>query len=215
MNHHPRDHLWSQGPLAGLLLLVAACSQPASAADKDNLHGAAPVAEQQKRLSALLTHDTSKPPRGIDPLIWAALVPDDNKLTPARIELGRKLYFDARLSSDGTVSCATCHDVTRCVHRPPAGLRRHRRAARPAQLADHDERRALPDPVLGRPCEDARGPGQAADPQSDRDGHAGREGRRGGHRRRSRVQAHVRGRVRTRRSTTRTSAAPSPASSAR
>ncbi len=27
-----------------------------------------------------------------------------------KIELGRHLFFDARLSADGTVSCATCHD---------------------------------------------------------------------------------------------------------
>ena len=30
--------------------------------------------------------------------------------TRARIELGRQLFFDPRLSRDGTVSCATCHD---------------------------------------------------------------------------------------------------------
>jgi cytochrome c peroxidase len=30
-------------------------------------------------------------------------------VTPARVELGRKLFFDPRLSLDGTVSCATCH----------------------------------------------------------------------------------------------------------
>lgn len=29
--------------------------------------------------------------------------------TPARVALGRKLFFDPRLSADGTVSCATCH----------------------------------------------------------------------------------------------------------
>jgi cytochrome c peroxidase len=33
-----------------------------------------------------------------------------NPLTRAKIELGRQLYFDPRLSADGTVSCATCHD---------------------------------------------------------------------------------------------------------
>jgi cytochrome c peroxidase len=37
-------------------------------------------------------------------------VPSDNPLTPEKIELGRMLYFDKRLSADGTVSCATCHD---------------------------------------------------------------------------------------------------------
>ena len=35
---------------------------------------------------------------------------DKNPLTRAKIELGRQLYFDTRLSADSTVSCATCHD---------------------------------------------------------------------------------------------------------
>ncbi|HUL12150.1 MAG TPA: cytochrome c peroxidase [Methylococcaceae bacterium] len=30
-------------------------------------------------------------------------------VSPARVVLGRKLFFDPRLSLDGTVSCATCH----------------------------------------------------------------------------------------------------------
>jgi cytochrome c peroxidase len=33
-----------------------------------------------------------------------------NPLTRAKIELGRQLYFDKRLSADATVSCASCHD---------------------------------------------------------------------------------------------------------
>jgi len=33
-----------------------------------------------------------------------------NPLTRAKIELGRQLYFDTRLSSDNTISCASCHD---------------------------------------------------------------------------------------------------------
>ena len=33
-----------------------------------------------------------------------------NPLTRAKIELGRQLYFDPRLSKDSTVSCASCHD---------------------------------------------------------------------------------------------------------
>ncbi len=36
----------------------------------------------------------------------------ENPMTRAKIELGRQLYFDPRLSADGTVSCATCHDPT-------------------------------------------------------------------------------------------------------
>lgn len=39
--------------------------------------------------------------------------PDDNPLTPEKVELGRKLFFDTRLSTDNTVSCATCHQPER------------------------------------------------------------------------------------------------------
>ncbi|MFM7522335.1 MAG: cytochrome-c peroxidase [Planctomycetota bacterium] len=35
---------------------------------------------------------------------------DENPLTRAKIELGRQLYFDPRLSADATVSCASCHN---------------------------------------------------------------------------------------------------------
>ncbi len=37
-------------------------------------------------------------------------VPLDNKLTAQRVELGKLLYFDTRLSRDNTISCATCHN---------------------------------------------------------------------------------------------------------
>jgi cytochrome c peroxidase len=37
-------------------------------------------------------------------------VPADNPQTDAKIELGRQLYFDGRLSADNKISCATCHD---------------------------------------------------------------------------------------------------------
>ena len=36
-------------------------------------------------------------------------VPPDNPLTRAKIDLGRRLFFDRRLSRNGTFSCAMCH----------------------------------------------------------------------------------------------------------
>lgn len=36
--------------------------------------------------------------------------PEDNPADPAKIELGRQLFFDGRLSRDNTISCASCHD---------------------------------------------------------------------------------------------------------
>ena len=35
--------------------------------------------------------------------------PDDNPLTEEKIALGRKLFFDKRLSDDNSISCADCH----------------------------------------------------------------------------------------------------------
>ena len=40
-------------------------------------------------------------------------VPEENPLTPEGIEIGRRLFFDLRLSRDKTVSCSTCHDPER------------------------------------------------------------------------------------------------------
>ena len=37
-------------------------------------------------------------------------IPADNPMTAEKVELGKMLYFDKRVSKDGTISCATCHD---------------------------------------------------------------------------------------------------------
>ena len=39
-----------------------------------------------------------------------AAIPPDNPQTPEKISLGQRLFFDRRLSVDGTISCSTCHD---------------------------------------------------------------------------------------------------------
>jgi cytochrome c peroxidase len=45
------------------------------------------------------------------PLPDTAPAPADNPTTAAKVELGKMLYFDPRLSSTGTVSCFSCHNV--------------------------------------------------------------------------------------------------------
>ena len=40
-----------------------------------------------------------------------AVAPADNPTTPAKVELGKQLFFDQRLSVNGTVSCNSCHSV--------------------------------------------------------------------------------------------------------
>ncbi len=50
--------------------------------------------------------ELGKAPLGLKPLA----VPTDNPLTAEKVELGKQLYFDKRLSRDDTISCASCHD---------------------------------------------------------------------------------------------------------
>lgn len=50
-----------------------------------------------------------KPPLGLPELI----IPEDNPITAEKASLGKRLYFDKRLSFDDTVSCASCHDPAR------------------------------------------------------------------------------------------------------
>jgi cytochrome c peroxidase len=40
-------------------------------------------------------------------------VPEDNPLTAEKLELGRRLFFNRRLSRDNSLSCSTCHDPGR------------------------------------------------------------------------------------------------------
>jgi len=46
-----------------------------------------------------------EPPLGLPPVP----VPADNPQTPEKVKLGEKLFHDARFSTTGQVSCATCH----------------------------------------------------------------------------------------------------------
>ncbi len=38
-------------------------------------------------------------------------IPDDNPLTQAKIDLGKKLFYDTALSVDSTISCGSCHNA--------------------------------------------------------------------------------------------------------
>lgn len=40
-------------------------------------------------------------------------IPDDNPITAAKIELGQHLFYDTKLSGNGTQSCASCHQQDR------------------------------------------------------------------------------------------------------
>jgi cytochrome c peroxidase len=50
---------------------------------------------------------------GVPAELTRMVTPLDNPQSPDKVALGQKLFFDGRLSADGTVACATCHDPAR------------------------------------------------------------------------------------------------------
>jgi cytochrome c peroxidase len=68
-------------------------------------HRAQAAAAASAAAPAAAAATTEDPPPTLMPFTPARVRPDS-----ARVELGRILFFDRRLSADGTTSCATCHD---------------------------------------------------------------------------------------------------------
>jgi len=106
-----------RGILLGSTLLLAGCEPPPGEKPTKKVDAPpvekkveAPPAEKKAEASAAKpaeqTAVTVAVPLGLPPLP----VPADNPMTAEKIELGKLLYFDKRVSKDGTVSCATCHD---------------------------------------------------------------------------------------------------------
>jgi cytochrome c peroxidase len=60
------------------------------------------------------TGSSSSPSRlSADRVLGPLPVPPGNPQTPEKVELGKLLFFDKRLSVDNTMACATCHDPAR------------------------------------------------------------------------------------------------------
>jgi len=96
-----------------LPLLLASCGDSTALAKEGppiGQPGTFPLAEIQAMVKEPALHTAFVPPSplGLAPSL-AEFIPADNPLTRAKVELGRQLYFDPRLSKDGTVACATCH----------------------------------------------------------------------------------------------------------
>lgn len=104
------------GGATWLVLVLAGASIPAQPASVggDAPHGAMPMDRQLSALDHLLgERRTVERPVWTGTTFWTSLIPKDNPGTADQVALGRKLFFDPRLSKDGTVACATCHDVSR------------------------------------------------------------------------------------------------------
>lgn len=77
--------------LASTFLLSAGSTSTVSLADKAKQNGLVAIPQDKTELSKLT-----------DP---------NGTVTPERVELGKKLYFEPRLSKSGIISCNTCHNL--------------------------------------------------------------------------------------------------------
>ncbi|MBL9101995.1 MAG: di-heme enzyme [Myxococcales bacterium] len=60
-------------------------------------------------LAALAACDADAPYAWVPEGLPVPLVPEDNPMTAEKVELGRHLFYDTRLSGNQTQACATCH----------------------------------------------------------------------------------------------------------
>ncbi|MCC5960370.1 MAG: c-type cytochrome [Rhodobacteraceae bacterium] len=60
--------------------------------------------------SALHAGDVAEYMDFFEPLPALPPIPANNSLTPEKIELGKMLFFEPRISGSGVISCATCHN---------------------------------------------------------------------------------------------------------
>jgi len=119
-------HFFARGVLIAALIVVQASARTSGelesgrAFDERQSHGPGDVregyesADYRTRSRSLLERRgvpmdlirlAETPPLGLPPVP----VPADNPFTRTKIALGRKLFFDRRLSINDTLSCATCH----------------------------------------------------------------------------------------------------------
>ena len=87
---------------AGIVTLILGCERSAKKASSTQL----PLIPETDPLA----QPKSPQQVGVPVEMTRAAIPADNPQTPEKISLGQRLFFDRRLSADGTVSCSTCHD---------------------------------------------------------------------------------------------------------
>lgn len=72
-----------------------------------------PLAGDGSLPAASPLRDSEEQVRGMPPAFPHPAVPADNPMTANKVELGRHLFYDRRLSGTGTFACASCHQQAR------------------------------------------------------------------------------------------------------
>jgi cytochrome c peroxidase len=99
-------------------LVLGACERGANSKSASGRVSSAAFETSAEPLGPIPTPDALAQPKSLQQLgvplaLTRAVIPADNPQTPAKIALGEKLFFDGRLSANGTVACSSCHDPRR------------------------------------------------------------------------------------------------------
>jgi cytochrome c peroxidase len=99
----PRPH---PHRLAGLCLLLIACESGGGATRSVDAGRSSEDDAGDSRADASVASGFTW---ALPPGFPRPIIPDDNPMTDAKVELGRRLFYDKQLSGNRTQSCATCH----------------------------------------------------------------------------------------------------------
>lgn len=83
--------------------VVGGCERESEQADEESAG-----ARDEQRASRTRGADDAVSPREIEP-VQPLPLHAEMQIDRSKVELGRRLFFDTRLSGDGTLSCASCH----------------------------------------------------------------------------------------------------------
>lgn len=94
----------------GLCLILSACQKEAPSPEQEAKSVAARQAAEvararQEQAASAVRADTMKLAHDLGTMP----IPEDNPMSEAKIKLGHQLFFDKRLSVDGSRSCYSCH----------------------------------------------------------------------------------------------------------
>ena len=100
---------------AGAAILLACDGRSGQSRAKSDSAGAGAFPVSSQPLGPIPPDDSLARPKsvhqvGFPTALTDSVIPKDNPQTPEKIALGEKLFFDGRVSANGTVACATCHD---------------------------------------------------------------------------------------------------------
>ena len=101
--------------LAAATMFMSACNGRDETSRSASDTAQVAVAASTPSLRPIPPDDSLARPKTLDQIgvplaLTRAVTPRDNLQTPEKITLGEQLFFDGRLSANGTVACASCHD---------------------------------------------------------------------------------------------------------